>query len=142
MSVESVLARGRKRAKASTLTDRCAVDRPTGLAARDPVSGDQLPTVTTIATNRQCRIQQASRLGLLGQVSRRQTAGREARIVRMSIQFPFDGTPPVLVGDIVRITAIGPKTDDEVLGKSYKLVSPVHKSHSTTLRYEVEEVTG
>lgn len=135
-----LIAEGRAWAETMML-DTCDVKRRTapGLGTQDPDTGTQLPNEPVAFTSK-CKVQQASRLGLLGQIGRSDSGGREALVVRMTVHLPIGG-PAVESGDIIEITAVGPATDAEILGKRYRIVSPTHKSLATSLRYEIEEVT-
>lgn len=137
--LNSAITEGRVWAE-SLMTDTCEISRRTGLGAQDDDTGTQLPTEPLVFTSK-CKVQQASRLGLLGQIGREEAGGREALVVRMTVHLPIGGTP-VETGDIVTITAVGSSSDGELVGRRYRIVSPTHKSHATSLRYETEEVTA
>lgn len=125
----------------SLMLDTCMVQEDSGLTAQDPVTGDELPIYNDLFPS-PCKIQQASRLGLIGQISRPDVGGRKAAIVRMSVHLPIALPQPVRAGLYVLITAIGAKSDPQILNRRFRLVSPVHKSLATSLRFEIEEVTA
>lgn len=137
--LNSAVTEGRAWAE-SLMLDTCEISRRSALGTQDPDTGTQLPIEPLVFTSK-CKIQQASRLGLLGQVGREEAGGREALVVRMTVHLPIGG-PAVQPGDIVEITAVGPSGDAELVGKRYRIVTPTHKSHATSLRYETEEVTA
>jgi len=131
MSAASLIARG-QRAAESLMVDTCTVKYQSGTSFNG-TTGLEEPTYTTRFTS-PCKVQ-AREL----QSSERDSGGHEATIVRMSVHLPMSAGA-VSVDDIVTITASA--HDAQLVGRTFRVLTPVGKSFATARRVEVEDVVA
>jgi hypothetical protein len=137
MSASSAIARGRA-AALSLMQDACTVQRRSGSTV-DTETGVIVPTLTTIypvtGTGR-CKVQQSAPVGNPSEV------GEAAVFVgQLTLHLPVtDDTAAVQPDDLVTITAC--VLDASLVGKTFKLRGPAHKSYATARRFPMVEVSG
>jgi hypothetical protein len=137
MSAASVIARGRA-AALNLMQDECTVQRRSGSTV-DTETGVIVPTFTTIypvtGTGR-CKVQQSAPVGNPSEV------GEAAVFVgQLTLHLPVtDDTAAVQPDDLVTITAC--VLDASLVGKTFKLRGPAHKSYATARRFPMVEVSG
>jgi hypothetical protein len=129
MSIEAALARGRAAAEALQV-DTCVIKRKTG----ETTSGGVItPTLTTLYTGK-CRVQIKSEAGA------GQNVGEAYLVVeRHEIQLPITVTG-LQEGDSITITAS--TLDPDLVGRVYVIRDVLRKSHLTSRRVTVTEVTS
>lgn len=137
MSATSITQRGRAAAEALML-DACTVTRATGSVA-DPETGAITPTFTTIYPTSgvgKCKIQQtapATGPTVVGEA--------EVFVGQLQLHLPVTtATAAVAPGDLVTITTCN--LDASLVGKTFKLRGPPHKSYATARRFPLVEVSG
>lgn len=133
MSAASVLLRGRAAAE-SLMLDACTVSRTTGSSA-DPESGVITPTMSTVYTGK-CKVQQSAPAAgptVIGEA--------EVFIGQLQVHLPVStATAAVAPGDLVTISTCA--LDASLVGKTFKLRGPAHKSYATARRFPMVEVSG
>jgi hypothetical protein len=131
MSVASALARGRAAALA-LMQDTCTITYVTGTHTddRDGRVTEQRATRYSGA----CRIQAPAAQG------QQQDPGQATvTLLRMQLQLPVVGTEGVARGDQVTITAsVG---DQALVGRTWTVRDIAHKTHATSRRITIGEVT-
>lgn len=131
MSVEIVVAAGRARAE-SIMLDSCTITRHT-TTFTNPETGAQTKSVATIYTGK-CRIQQQ----MPGSASPAQPGEAYLLMLQLSVQIPIS-VEDVQPGDIVTVTAAS--MDPELAGRTFRVQALAHKTHATSRRLAVQEVT-
>jgi hypothetical protein len=137
MSAASVIARGRA-AALNLMQDECTVKRRS-TSASDPELGSIAVTYSTIypvtGTGR-CKVQQSAPAGNPSEV------GEAAVFVgQLALHLPVtDDTAAVQPDDLVTIIAC--VLDASLVGKTFKLRGPAHKSYATARRFPMVEVSG
>lgn len=133
MSATSITLRGRAAAEALML-DACTVGRLTGSTA-DPETGLLTPTYSNIYTGK-CKAQQttpATGPTVVGEA--------EVFLGQMELHLPVTtATAAVAPGDLVTVSAC--VLDAGLVGKTFKLRGPAHKSYATARRFPMVEVSG
>ncbi|HEX5996952.1 MAG TPA: DUF6093 family protein [Jiangellales bacterium] len=131
MSVESLLARGRAAAE-KLMQDTCTIRHRTG-ETTDPTSGVVTPTYSTVYTG-PCRVQQAS-------PAARATDAGEAELLLLSrvLQVPMSATG-IRAGD--RVTIDTSALDPDLDGRVFVVRGEFAKTHATSRRFGIEEVTS
>lgn len=130
MSVESAILRGRAAAEA-LMVDACTVTRQTGESVG--TGGVITPTTTELYSGK-CRVQIEADTG------QGTSVGEAYRIVeRRVIQLPMTVTG-LAEGDRIEITASA--LDPELVGKVYAVRDVPAKTHLTSRRVTVQEVTS
>jgi hypothetical protein len=129
MSIESAIARGRAAAE-NLMVDACVITRKTG----ETTSGGVItPTLTTLYTGK-CRVQVKSEAGA------GQNVGEAFRVVeRHEVQLPMTVTG-LQEGDSIQVTASA--LDPDLVGRVYVVRDVLRKSHLTSRRVTVTEVTS
>lgn len=123
-------AAGRRYAEAG-MTDTCLITYASGVHT-DPLTGQVTEQRITRYSGR-CRMQQAQPQG------RRVAVGQVPVVVlELQLQLPVTGTEQVAAGDQVVITASG---DAGLLGRTWRVRDLTHKSHLTSRRLMLEEIT-
>lgn len=131
MPVNILVAAGRARAL-SIMVDSATITRSaTTFTNQD--TGARTQSVTTIYTGR-CRIQQQ----MPGSASASEPGEAHLLMLQLSVQLPMSvqGVQP---GDIVTITAS--QMDPELVGRTFRVNALSHKTHGTSRRLAVQEVT-
>lgn len=129
MSRESVLARGRRAAEAG-FVDACTIRRVTGETA----SGGVVTTETEDVYAGRCRIQVRSQSG------QGETIGEAYQIVaRIELQLPISAAA-LLADDLVTVTSA--THDPQLVGKEYRVRDVLAKTHATSRRATLIEVTS
>lgn len=137
MSASSITLRGRAAAERDML-DACTVKRLTGSVA-DPELATIAPTYSTIYPTSgvgKCKVQQAA-------PATGPTVVGEAEVFlgQLQLHLPVtDATAAVAPGDLVTITTC--VLDASLVGKTFKLRGPAHKSFATARRFPMVEVSG
>jgi hypothetical protein len=131
MSAASLIARGQRAAEA-LMVDTCTVKYQSGTSLNG-TTGLEEPVYTTRFTSA-CKVQSRA---LVAQ--ERDAGGHEATLVRLSIHLPISAGA-VEVDDIVTITAA--THDTQLVGRTFRVLSPVGKSFATARRIEVEETVA
>lgn len=133
MSATTVTMRGRAAALA-LMQDACTVQRLTGSTA-DPETGNPTPTYTAVYSG-PCKLQQAA-------PSANPTEVGEAAVFigQLVLHLPVtDATALVRPDDLVTVTTCA--LDASLVGKTFKLRGPAHKSFATARRFPLVEVSG
>lgn len=129
MSLQSALARGRTAAEA-LMVDACTIRHKTGESAS---GGVITPTYSTLY-NGKCRVQVRSEAG------QGQNVGEAYLVVeRHEVQLPMTVTG-LREGDQITITASA--LDPDLVGRVYVVRDVVRKSHLTSRRVTVLEITS
>lgn len=126
--VTSVLLEGRRLAE-SLMTDTCTAKRVTG-STTDPLTGVETPTYTPLYTGR-CKVQSAD-----PQEANPVAGGATYTVQRYTVHVPV-GAFAVAIGDVFTITAAS--LDALLVGRTYRVVALLHKTHATAYRLAVEE---
>jgi hypothetical protein len=137
MSRQSVTLRGRAAAE-SGMTDACTVRRIAS-SSTDPETAVVTPTYTTIypvSGTGVCKVQQSAPAG--GPTDVGEAA---VYIGQLTLHLPVsDDTAAVRPDDLVTITAC--VLDASLVGKTFRLRGPAHKSFATARRFPMVEVSG
>jgi hypothetical protein len=129
--IQAAVAAGRHAAE-SLMTDSCTITAVTATVT-DDLSG-QVVQQTRIRYLGRCRVQAPDVQGL------RLDVGEVSRVVlRLQLQVPVAGTELVARGDQVLIT-VSPG-DSALVGRTFVVRDLAHKSHATSRRLSIEEVT-
>jgi hypothetical protein len=133
MSAASITLRGRAAAEA-LMTDACTVQHLTG-STTDQDTGVVTPDNDTVYTGR-CKIQQATPAAAPTDV------GQAAVFVgQLQLHLPVTTeTAGVAPDDLVTVTAC--VLDASLVGKTFRLRGPAHKSYATARRFPLVEVSG
>lgn len=133
MSAASVLARGRAAAEALMVdADACVITRVPGRTT-NTTTGVVTETTSTLYTGK-CRVQQKPA------EARREEIGEDRTLLlTMMVQLPASVTG-LIVGDRITITASA--HDPDLVGRVLRVQDLAHKSHLTSRRVGVVEVTG
>jgi hypothetical protein len=101
----------------------------------DPETGVITPTQTTVYSG-PCKIQQAAPAANPSEI------GEAAVFVgQLTLHLPVtDATAAVLPDDLVTVTSCA--LDASLVGKTFRLRGPAHKSYATARRYPLTEVSG
>lgn len=130
MSLEGAISRGRSLAE-RLMVDACSIARPTGESTG--AGGVITPTTSAVYTGK-CRLQVRQETGA------GQTVGEAFIIVqRLELQLPMTA-PEVFEGDRVTMTASA--LDPQLVGKEYVVRDVVRKTHLTSRRVTVLEVSS
>lgn len=132
MSRASVLAAGRRAAVAG-MVDACTITRVAGTVT-DRGTGVVDETRTTLYAGR-CRVQQ----GTAGQGNRMDPGETSVVVLRLEVQLPMS-VVGLAEGDEVTITASA--HDEDLVGRGFRIHDLAHKTHATSRRVLVTEVTG
>ena len=131
MSAASVLVRGRQAAEA-LMVDACTITRVTGQTTNTQTAAIT-PTTATVYTGK-CRLQQQ------GRMSRPTTVAEEYVFqTQRELQLPMSVTG-VRINDIVTVTASA--LDPDSAGRTYWVRELFDKTHGTSRRIGIEEVSG
>lgn len=117
------------------MTDTVILRRPTGATAQDPSTGTTSPTYADLFSS-PCKVQSRS-LGALAA----EAGGRTATTVRVELHLPLS-TGALETFDVAEITAVGPLSDPQLVGRKFTITAPVAKSYATARRYEVKEIVS
>lgn len=130
MSIEAAIQRGRTAAEA-LMVDACVIKRGTGESTGP--GGVITPTYSTLYTGK-CRVQS---VGLADQGT---DVGEAYRVItRPQVQLPMAATG-LREGDQITITASA--LDPDLVGRVYTVRNVLAKTHLTSRRVEVLEVTS
>lgn len=133
MIVAQVLAQGRAAAE-SLMVDTCTIRRRTGVTTND-LSGVTTPTYAPVYTG-PCRVQ-VSGTGAMGQ---RTDVGETSQVIlRVELQLPVATSTGVQRADEVTLTTSA--NDPDLLGRTWLVHDLAHKTHATSRRLQLEEVT-
>lgn len=131
MSIESAILRGRAAAEA-IMVDACVIRRKTG---ESTIGGVVTPTYSTLYTGK-CRVQVKSD----SQSGQGQNVGEAYLVVeRLEVQLPVTVTG-LQEGD--RITISASALDPDLVGRVYAVRDVLRKSHLTSRRVTVLQVTS
>lgn len=129
MTIESALARGRAAAEA-LMVDACLVERPTG----ETTSGGVVTPTWDEIYEGKCRLQVRTQDG------QGSTVGEAYQLVaRTELQIPVTAAE-LLAGDRVTMTAAA--LDPQLAGKVYTVRDVLAKTHLTSRRITLLEVTS
>lgn len=119
------------------MTDTVTIRRidPDAPPTQDPDTGTTSPTYADLFTS-PCKVQ-ARALGALTA----EAGGRTATTVRVELHLPLSADA-LETFDVAEITAVGPLSDPQLVGRKFTITAPVAKSFATARRYEVEEVVS
>lgn len=140
MSATSITLRGRQKAL-ELMLDSCTVKHLTG-SSTDQDTGVVTPTYSTVYSGTgpggggPCKVQQSS------PATAPTDLGEAAVFVgQLTLHLPVTaGTAAVAPDDLVTITACA--LDSSLVGKTFRLRGPAHKSFATARRFPMVEVTG
>lgn len=131
MSAASITLRGRTAAEA-LMVDACTVKRLASTST-DPETGVITPTYTTVYTGK-CKVQQSA------PATAPTTVGEaEIFVGQLALHLPVSATGPA-PDDLVTVTASA--LDPDLVGKTFHLRGPAHKSYPTAHRFPMVEVTS
>lgn len=121
------------------MVDTCRVRRRTGTTT-NLTTGHTTPTyLDPDPYTGRCRVQQSP----LGGAAQAKTVG-EAAVLMVSrvLQLPVEASAGVLADDEVTITAVGSGSDPALLGKVFTVRSEFGKTHTSSRKLGIEEVTS
>lgn len=131
VSAESAVLQGRAAAEA-LMVDTCTVVRVTGGAgALDPETGTKTAGSTATVYSGKCRVQTYE-----AHESTPDSGGHVYTVQRYAIHIPV-GTA-IKVDDQITVTAA--VLDPDLVGRDYRVVGLLHKSHATAQRLAVDEI--
>ncbi len=128
MSRGAALASGRRAAERG-MTDTCTVTYKTGATTQDETTGREVPVYGTRFTSK-CKVQARS-----VSVQESEAGGRMVATSTLEVHLPISA-PAVEVDDVVEVTAAA--HDPQLVGRRFRVVAPVAKSHPTARRFHVE----
>lgn len=128
----STMADARARAE-ELMTDTCVIERATGRNTQDPVTGSKVPGYATILTSI-CKLQMPTAIARPQEVG-----GRTAFMIRLELHLPASTSVTIHAEDRVTVSAVGPLSDPNLVGRTFRVVGPPAKSLATALRFEVQE---
>lgn len=133
MSASSITLRGRAKAL-EQMTSSCTVQHLTG-SSTDQETGVITPTYSTVYSGA-CKVQQSA------PATAPTTVGEASVFVgQLQLHLPVtDGTALVAPDDLVTVTAC--VLDASLIGKTFRLRGPAHKSYATARRFPITEVAG
>jgi hypothetical protein len=133
MSAASTALRGRQKAL-ELMTDSCTVQHLTG-SSTDQETGVVTPTYTSVYSG-VCKVQQSNPATTPTDI------GQAAVFVgQLVLHLPVtDGSALVAPDDLVTVTACA--LDASLVGKTFRLRGPAHKSYATARRFPMVEVSG
>lgn len=133
MSASTLTARGRAAALALT-QDACTVRHRSGSSV-DPETGVITPTLAVVYSG-PCKIQQSAPVANPSEVGE-----AEVFVGQLTLHLPVtDASAAVQPDDPVTIDAC--VLDASLVGKTFKLRGPAHKSYATARRFPLVEVSG
>jgi len=133
MSASTLIARGRTAALA-LMQDACTVGHRSDSSV-DPETGVITPTLATVYTG-PCKVQQATPVANPSEVGE-----AAAFIGQLTLHLPVtDTTAAVQPDDLVTITTC--LLDASLVGKTFRLRGPAHKSYATARRFPMVETSG
>lgn len=130
VSVTAVVAAGQREAE-RLMTDLCIITSVTG-STTDPLTG-QVVEATAVRYSGKCRIQAPGVQGAQADVGQVPVV-----VLRLQLQLPVAGSELVARGDTAEITSSG---DDALVGRRFAVRDLAHKSHATSRRLTIEEIT-
>jgi len=125
-----ILARGQAAAQA-LMVDTCQITYVTGTVT-DDLTGQVISQHATRYAGR-CRVQAPATIGRL-----RDVGEVTVTTLRMELQLPVAGSETVARGDLVAVTG---SVDSALLGRTWVVRDLAHKTHATSRRIAIEEVT-
>lgn len=128
----AALARGRAAVQA-LMVDTCTITRVTG-SSTDPGTGVVTETTTEVYAGR-CRVQGSK----AGQGVRMDPGETSVVMLRLEVQLPMS-VVGLAEGDEVTVTAS--VHDEDLVGCRFRIHDLAHKTHATSRRVLVTEVTG
>jgi hypothetical protein len=128
--IAAIVAAGRREAE-RLMTDRCTITYVTGQVT-DPLTGQVTPQ-TAVRYSGPCRVQAPSVQGQQADVGQVPVV-----VLRLQLQLPVAGSELVARGDTAEITSSG---DEALIGRRYTVRDLAHKSHATSRRLTIEEIT-
>jgi hypothetical protein len=133
MSAASTVLRGRQKAL-ELMTDSCTVQHLTG-SSTDQETGVVTPTYSTVYSG-VCKIQQSNPATTPTDI------GQAAVFVgQLVLHLPVTTTTALVApDDLVTVTACA--LDDSLVGETFRLRGPAHKSYATARRFPMVEVSG
>lgn len=133
MSAASVTLRGRAKAL-ELMTDTCTVQHLTG-SSTDQETGVVTPTYSTVYSG-VCKVQQSA------PATSPTTIGEaEIFVGQLTLHLPVNtASAAVAPDDLVTITAC--TLDASLVGKTFRLRGPAHKSYATARRFPLIEAAG
>lgn len=126
-----LVAAGRARAE-SIMVDACTITR-VAVVYTSPETGQQTKTTTTVYSGK-CRVQ----MQMPGSAGPNEAGEAHLLMLQLSVQVPVTVTG-VEPGDVVTITAAS--MDPELAGRTFTVKALAFKTHATSRRLAVEEVT-
>ena len=133
-AIADALPRLRAQAE-SMMDDTVVVERPTGKSAPDPVTLKQVPTFVAVYEGK-ARIQRPNSSTAQEVVA----GGEEFGLSAVTAQLPFSAVG-IKKGHRLRVTAVGPLTDPDLLGLVATVQANRTKTHATKRTLICEEVT-
>lgn len=131
MSATTATLAGRRAAEA-LMVDACTIKRVTNSSTNDNTAV-VTPTYSTVYSGK-CRVQQVV------PVSRPHDVGEAAVwLQRLTLQLPMSVTG-IASDDLVTVTASA--LDPDLVGRTFHVRELGHKSHMTSRRVQIEEVTS
>lgn len=132
MSRAAVLAAGRRAAEQG-MVDACTITRVASTTT-DPTTGMVSTTPSQVYAGR-CRVQQ----GTTGQGNRMDPGETSVVVLRLEVQLPMS-VVGLAEGDALTVTAS--VHDEDLVGRRFRIHDLAHKTHATSRRVQVTEVTG
>lgn len=131
MSIQAIVQAGRIQAEI-LMTDHCTIVEVTGQVT-DHLTGQVTDRTETRYSGR-CRIQQPKGVGL-----KTEAGAVTLTVLRLELQLPVVGTELVDRGHQVTIDASS--GDPALVGRLFRIRDLAHKSHATSRRLTLEEIT-
>lgn len=137
MSRASVTSRGRAAAEGG-FDDTCVITRAgTGKGAFNTSTGQYAAPARVTVYSGPCRIQVTA---LIANSSASSAGQRAATVQASELQLPIAGTGDVSIKDVAKITASA--HDAELVDREFTIDARHEKTHATSRRLRVSEVTG
>lgn len=131
-ALDRLMGRARRAAE-HLMVDRCAVKRITGTTT-NPDTGATEDAYTTLYADQSCRLQTSGNWG------RQAETGQAVLLIQTAqVQFPISVTG-LAVNDLIDVTACA--HDPEQVGRRLRVRDLPAKSHASSRRVMVEEVTA
>jgi len=130
MSRDTILGRGRARL-IEALVDACTIQHPTSIAT-NTTTGATTPTYSTVYTG-PCEMQGSM------SPSAQEVAEAHLAVLAPTLKVPI-AVVGVVEGDLVTMTSS--RNDPELVGRTFRVQGPSHKSNATARRFQCVEVTS
>lgn len=116
------------------MSDSCSIGHPSGSTLDD--DGRSTSTYLTLYSGR-CRVQMR---GTTSALSTREIGDQQVAVMTVELQVPVDETAGAAIRDLV--TVLDAEFDPDLIGRTFRIASLMHKTHATARRFQCIEVTA